>query len=69
MADLPRFPTLPEPQMKGVKKQHLPEKTCIACGRPFAWRKKWERDWEQVRFCSDACRRNKPVTARRTGPT
>ncbi len=55
--------------MKGVKKQHLPEKTCVACGRPFAWRKKWERDWEQVRFCSDACRRNKPVTARRTGPT
>lgn len=54
--------------MKGVKKQHLPEKTCAACGRPFAWRKKWERDWEQVRFCSDACRRNKPTAARRTGP-
>ncbi|MFN7812698.1 MAG: DUF2256 domain-containing protein [Planctomycetia bacterium] len=31
-------------------------KTCAACGRPFAWRKKWERCWEQVRYCSDRCR-------------
>lgn len=45
--------------MNGVKKQHLPQKTCAACGRPFAWRKKWARDWDQVRFCSDACRRGK----------
>jgi len=43
--------------MKGVKKQHLPTKTCATCGRPFVWRKKWERDWEQVRYCSDRCRR------------
>jgi hypothetical protein len=43
--------------MRGVKKQHLPEKLCVTCGRPFAWRKKWERDWEHVRYCSDACRR------------
>ncbi|MDH4451698.1 MAG: DUF2256 domain-containing protein [Verrucomicrobiota bacterium] len=43
--------------MHGVKKQHLPQKICAACGRPFTWRKKWERDWEQVRYCSDACRR------------
>jgi hypothetical protein len=45
--------------MNGVKKQHLPQKLCAACGRPFAWRKKWARDWDQVRFCSDACRRGK----------
>ncbi|NDF59926.1 MAG: DUF2256 domain-containing protein, partial [Crocinitomicaceae bacterium] len=25
--------------MKGVKKQHLPEKICLNCGRPFTWRK------------------------------
>ena len=43
--------------MKGVKKQHLPEKTCVHCQRPFSWRKKWERDWEQVKFCSDGCRK------------
>ncbi len=34
----------------------LPEKICAACGRPFTWRKKWERCWEQVRYCSDRCR-------------
>ena len=45
--------------MRGVRKEHLPEKFCLACGRPFAWRKKWERDWDQVKFCSDACRRRK----------
>ena len=45
--------------MRGVKKQHLPEKMCVACGRPFVWRKKWERDWAKVKFCSDACRRGK----------
>jgi hypothetical protein len=43
--------------MKGVKKQHLPEKICLHCQRPFSWRKKWERDWEQVKFCSDGCRK------------
>ncbi|MFM9939735.1 MAG: DUF2256 domain-containing protein [Hyphomicrobiaceae bacterium] len=26
------------------------------CGRPFAWRKKWSRDWEEVKYCSDRCR-------------
>ncbi|WP_255579743.1 DUF2256 domain-containing protein [Deinococcus sp. RIT780] len=23
---------------------------------PFTWRKKWERDWDQVLYCSDRCR-------------
>jgi hypothetical protein len=31
-------------------------KTCACCGRTIEWRKKWERDWEAVRFCSSACR-------------
>lgn len=34
-----------------------PDKVCARCGRPFAWRKKWARDWEHVKYCSDACRR------------
>ena len=25
----------------------------------MTWRKKWERNWEQVKFCSDACRRRR----------
>jgi hypothetical protein len=41
---------------KMVRKGDLPSKPCAACGRPFAWRKKWERVWEEVRFCSDRCR-------------
>ena len=32
-------------------------KPCAACGRTITWRKKWERDWESVHWCSDACRR------------
>ncbi|MFN9077807.1 MAG: DUF2256 domain-containing protein [bacterium] len=38
-----------------------PPKECASCHRPFTWRKKWERDWEHVRYCSDACRRRGPV--------
>ncbi|CAN5658370.1 hypothetical protein BH11ACT8_BH11ACT8_22700 [soil metagenome] len=34
-----------------------PDKTCVACGRRIVWRKKWERDWDQVRYCSQACRK------------
>ena len=33
------------------------EKICRSCGRRFGWRKKWARDWDSVRYCSDACRR------------
>lgn len=32
------------------------DKTCAACGRSFTWRKKWERNWVEVRYCSTACR-------------
>lgn len=38
------------------RKADLPSKPCAACGRPFAWRRKWARDWEAVKFCSDRCR-------------
>lgn len=34
-----------------------PEKTCLSCGRRIEWRKKWERNFEAVRYCSQACRR------------
>jgi len=35
------------------------DKTCASCGRRIEWRKKWERDWDSVTYCSDACRRRK----------
>jgi hypothetical protein len=42
------------PRMR--RKGDLPQKTCAQCGRPFAWRRKWERVWDEVRYCSDRCR-------------
>ena len=44
---------------KMVRKGDLGEKICVNCRKPFAWRKKWERDWEQVKYCSERCRRQK----------
>jgi hypothetical protein len=41
---------------KGIKKRDLPEKVCARCSKPFTWRKKWERVWQQVKYCSDKCR-------------
>ena len=48
------------PNMGGGRKpSQRPSKICAACGLPFAWRKKWERDWDSVRYCSERCRRSK----------
>ena len=44
----------------------LPTKDCAVCGRTITWHKKWERDWDQVRYCSDACRRRARSSAGRT---
>jgi len=53
-----------------MKKSDLPQKICAAYGRPFTWRRKWARDWDQVRFCSDACRtgRRQAAIASRPAP-
>jgi hypothetical protein len=32
-------------------------KTCRVCGREFQWRKKWQNNWHQVKYCSRACRK------------
>mmetsp|Transcript_18005 Transcript_18005/g.26784 ORF Transcript_18005/g.26784 Transcript_18005/m.26784 type:complete len:123 (-) Transcript_18005:336-704(-) len=48
---------------KRVKKENLPEKICVVCERPFTWRKKWERDWDNITCCSKACN-----AKRRAGP-
>ncbi|HAA14522.1 MAG TPA: DUF2256 domain-containing protein [Cytophagales bacterium] len=39
------------------RKGDLPTKICPECQRPFSWRKKWEKNWEEVRYCSERCRR------------
>ena len=45
--------------MKNVKKENLPTKVCIICSRPFTWRKKWEKVWDEVKYCSNQCKNNK----------
>ncbi|MFT7139992.1 MAG: hypothetical protein ACI9B8_002414, partial [Sulfitobacter sp.] len=40
------------------KKVNLPQKVCLICERPFSWRKKWAKDWDQVLYCSQRCRQN-----------
>ncbi|OUT53910.1 MAG: DUF2256 domain-containing protein [Rhodopirellula sp. TMED11] len=40
-------------------KTDSPRKLCAVCGRPFSWRKKWERSWDSVKYCSQRCRREK----------
>jgi len=42
-----------------MKKEQLPEKICKVCKLPFSWRKKWEKNWSSVKYCSERCRRNK----------
>nr|WP_297349176.1 DUF2256 domain-containing protein [uncultured Glaciecola sp.] len=42
-----------------MKKSDLPSKTCPVCNRPFNWRKKWEKNWTEVKYCSKRCASNK----------
>jgi hypothetical protein len=44
-----------------VKKSDLPEKLCPICLRNFQWRKKWKKQWEEIKYCSEKCRRNKNI--------
>jgi len=46
---------------KRLKKENLPQKLCKTCKKPFVWRKKWEKVWEEVLYCSEKCRRNKKM--------
>ena len=45
--------------MKMIKKGDLATKICIVCERPFTWRKKWEKVWEEVKYCSDKCKKQR----------
>ncbi|WP_409574584.1 DUF2256 domain-containing protein [Thalassotalea sp. PS06] len=40
--------------MKPAKPQKA-FKICVVCERPFTWRKKWQRDWANVKYCSKRC--------------
>lgn len=44
---------------KRFSKGNLPVKICPICGLPFEWRKKWEKNWSEIKYCSEKCRRSK----------
>jgi hypothetical protein len=48
-------------------KAHLPSKPCAVCGRPMTWRKAWAKNWDDVKYCSEACRRQKRAAAAEPG--
>ncbi|MCK7409605.1 DUF2256 domain-containing protein [Enterobacter bugandensis] len=39
-------------------KQDLPSRLCVHCQRPMTWRKKWAKSWDEVKYCSERCRRS-----------
>ncbi|MDH3298947.1 MAG: DUF2256 and DUF3253 domain-containing protein [Acidimicrobiia bacterium] len=43
-----------------ANRSHPEPKTCSTCGRTIEWRRKWADDWDQVRYCSQRCRRSRP---------
>ncbi|MEH6726547.1 MAG: DUF2256 domain-containing protein [Hyphomicrobiales bacterium] len=49
---------------KQIRKRDQPQKDCAHCGRPFQWRRKWDKCWPEVRYCSDACRRKTKALGR-----
>jgi hypothetical protein len=48
-----------KPDMKAKIKNGFPPKVCARCGLEFEWRKKWARDWENVKYCSERCKAGK----------
>jgi len=45
----------PMPREAQTKNGFTP-KICERCQLPFEWRKKWQRDWQNVKFCSAKCK-------------
>ena len=43
-------------EMKSLPRE---TKTCEGCGRTIEWRKAWARDWNEVKYCSQNCKKNK----------
>ncbi len=53
--------------MRMRKKSDLPQKTCQHCGLPSTWSKKWEKVWDEVKYCSDRCRSERKRTDKSAG--
>jgi hypothetical protein len=54
--------------MHRTKKKDLPVKICVVCQRPFSWRKKWEKVWDEVKYCSEKCRIKKSKNEKNRHP-
>lgn len=39
----------------------MTSKICQICGRSFEWRKKWEKNWDEIKYCSDQCRKKSKI--------
>ena len=48
-----------KPKREAMQGEHA-SKTCAACGRTMEWRKSWAKNWDEVKFCSDSCRKHRP---------
>ncbi|MFM9100072.1 MAG: DUF2256 domain-containing protein [Cyanobium sp.] len=48
-----------------------PTRVCAGWGRPFQWRRKGKDVWQEVRYCSERCRRrrNSASHGRESQPT
>ncbi len=51
---------MPDKRRKPERTTPHKDKICKTCGRTFMWQKRWEKDWDVVKYCSDACRGYKP---------
>lgn len=51
---------------KSMKKSDLPFKVCVVCKRPFSWRKKWAKVWQEVKYCSEKCRKARTTLHKHT---
>jgi hypothetical protein len=54
---------MPDKKRKPERTTPHKDKLCKRCGRAFSWRKKWERDWDAIKYCSDSCRGEKAAEA------
>jgi hypothetical protein len=39
-------------------KGYLPSKPCLACQKEMSWRKSWAKNWSEIKYCSERCRKN-----------
>lgn len=67
MGDKPASSSLPLKTLRVAmprqrQKADLPSKPCAVCGRPFTWRKKWADCWDEVKYCSERCRRHRSAS-------